>query len=278
MCWSAEASVSIALIGYAVTYSEYRKMRKHQQPWSEQYGLRGIATFYLSLMETLQAVNYTVIDTAGFWNSFYSLLGYVHISFQPLFVSLFCLSFIPKKRRVYWMKYALFFSMLSAVVFLSRLVISPSLPGCFSRHCSPVISMDSLLSLNVFFTKTVGCAKTSFLSYPGDWHIAWQWVLNNCSALEYAYFFTVFVLPCCYGAYLCVLSFALCGPIAAIFLSNNPDEFAAIWCLITMGFVGSLKIPIWNRMITVQHESWRDAWHSMHRRLNQWHRRFHAEQ
>lgn len=275
MCWSGQASASLALLGYTGAYFEYRKMRKHQEGWGDKHGLRAITTVYFSLMETLQAVNYTVLDTPGFLSSLFSLLGYLHICFQPFFISFIALSFIPKKRRDYWMKYVLFFSTVSALALLSRLLVNTPLPGCFSRGCTPVITMDSILNLKVLFMKTIGCSNTSFLSYHGDWHIAWQWVLNDCSVLIAAYFFTVFILPLFYGVYLAVISYTLFGPIAAILLSNNPDEFGAIWCLIAIGLVSSVKIPAWERFVSVKHVSWKDTWIATFLLINKLHQCFH---
>lgn len=273
MCWSGQASATLAILGYTGAYLEYRKMRKHQQQWNDKYGLRAVGTFYLSLMETLQAVNYTALDGPGFLNSLCSLLGFLHVCFQPFFISFIMLSLIPKQRRAYWMNYTLFFSTISALALLSRLLISPSLPGCFSQYCTPVTTMNSLLNVTVYFTKTVGCTHTSFLSYHGDWHIAWQWVLNNCSLCVYPYIFTVFILPWFYGPYIAVISATLFGPIASILSSSNPDEFGAIWCLIAIGLVSSIKIPAWERIITVKHESWKESWKAIFLRINQLHKK-----
>ncbi|KTD43090.1 DUF5765 domain-containing protein [Legionella parisiensis] len=277
MCWSGQASACLALFGYTGAFFEFRKMRKYQQRWNDTNGLRGITIFYLSLMETLQAVNYLVLNTPGFFNSLCALLGYLHVCFQPFFISFMYLSWLPKKRRMYWMKYAMFFSAISAIALLSRLSTSHSLPGCFSQHCTPVVSMESLLNLKTQFGHTIGCAKTSFLSYRGDWHIAWQWVLNNCSYFVFTYYFTVFVFPCFYGVYLAVLASSLYGPVASIFLSTNPDEFGAIWCLIAIGLVSSVKIPILDKFFTVTHESWKDTWEAMFLRLNKLHKSFYVD-
>lgn len=259
MCWSGQASATLAILGFTGAYLEYRKMHRYGQQWNDKYGLRAVANFYFSLMETLQAANYTVLDAPGFLNSFYSFLGYLHVCFQPLFISFMTLSLIPKQRCDYWMKYVLFFSTISAVCLLSRLIINPSLPGCFSCHCSPVPSMDSLLYLSTHFSKTIGCTHTSFLSYHGDWHIAWKWLLNNCSVAVYSYIFTVFMLPFLYGTYLTVITYTLCGPIASIYLSTNPDEFGAVWCLIAIVLVSTIKIPAWERILTVRYEAWNET-------------------
>ena len=274
MCWSGEASACLAVLGYTSSYFEYRKKKKLQQCWNDVYGLRAMGIFYFSLMETLQAVNYMVLDIPGFFNSLFSFLGYLHICFQGFFVSFMTLSLIPKKRRDYWMKYALFSSTVTAIALLSRLVVSPSLPGCFAQYCTPVPSMYSILNMKTHLTQTVGCSSTSFLSYPGNWHIAWTWVLNNCSFLIFTYLFTLFTLPCLFGVYYCVIAYILLGPIASIMSSTNPDEFGAIWCLISIALVSSLKIPPWERFLRVEHESWADTWIAMRPKLDKIKKKF----
>lgn len=271
MCWSGQASACLAICGFTGSYFEYRKMKKKQQVWNDTYGLRAVGIFYFSLMETLQSVNYLALDTPGSFNSICALLGYLHVCFQPLFICLMNLSLIPKKRRQYWMKYVLICSTITSVALLSRLVVSPSLPGCFAQYCTPVTSMSSIMNLSVHLTKTVGCSSTSFLSYPGDWHIAWQWIQNNCSFLVFTYMFTAFILPCFFGLFICVCSYTLCGPVISIMSSTNPDEFGAIWCLIAIALVSALKIPPWERFISVKHESWADTWRSMHPRVYELH-------
>ncbi len=257
MCWSGEASAVLTSFGFAGAYFEFRKMRRANEVITDTHGLRGICIFYFSLMELLQAVNYTVLDTPGYLNALFSKLGFLHITFQPFFITFCCLSLIPKQRRAYWFKYAILFSSISAFSFLTRFIIHPSLPGCFGSHCEPVKHSLDLFNPLIYLTKTCGCSKTAFISYPGDWHIAWQWVLNNCAFTEYFYIFTSFILPLFFGAYRAVIGYTLCGPVLAIFLTSNPNEVGAIWCLFSIAIISFLKIPIIERFVTVKHVSFK---------------------
>ena len=60
--------------------------------------------------------------------------------------------------------------------------------------------------------------------------------------------------------------FAL-GPLLAFYLTGNSDEWAAIWCLLSIGFLTVAKIPIVEKFMTVKHESWEDTfkWLRNHR-------------
>ena len=52
-----------------------------------------------------------------------------------------------------------------------------------------------------------------------------------------AYLLSVFVLPLFYGAWRLVIFHAVLGPILAAFLTDNPNEMPAIWCLFSVGLV-----------------------------------------
>src|SRR5882757_4267919 len=91
MCWSGEASAVLAGIGLASTgYAAYKK-----EPFS-----LWISLGYFSLMEALQAYTYTVINQCSLpGNQIATLLGYLHIAFQPFFINAVSLHFIPDQAR-----------------------------------------------------------------------------------------------------------------------------------------------------------------------------------
>ena len=51
------------------------------------------------------------------------------------------------------------------------------------------------------------------------------------------YILAAFVLPVLYGAWRFALFHLLVGPIHANQLSDNPNEWPAIWCLMSIGIV-----------------------------------------
>jgi len=57
------------------------------------------------------------------------------------------------------------------------------------------------------------------------------------------------------------------GPLLAYFLTGNPDEWAAIWCLLSIGFLIIVKTPVIERFMTVKHESWKDTFIWLKHRL-----------
>jgi len=104
MCWSGEASTVLASIGMAGTaYAAYKK-----EPFS-----LWISLGYFSLMETLQAYTYTVINQCSLpSNQVATLLGYLHIAFQPFFINAVSLYFIPQDvaKRLYKPVYCVCFA------------------------------------------------------------------------------------------------------------------------------------------------------------------------
>ena len=51
------------------------------------------------------------------------------------------------------------------------------------------------------------------------------------------YLAAVFVLPLVYGAWRFVVFHAVCGPLLARALTDNPNEMPAIWCLFSIGLL-----------------------------------------
>jgi hypothetical protein len=268
MCWSGEASTVLATIGFTGAYLEYRKhLNKNlQEGFLDKYFLRGMTLFYFSLMEALQALNYTVLDLPGPMNSLYSLLGYLHISLQPFFCSMFIISFTPLVTRRFWVPILIVASFFASILMLSRLMINPSLPGCMAVHCTMLHNMSDILHLNV--KGSVGCGMEVFRSYVGDWHIAWQWVINDCSHFTYAYWAVGFLIPILARAYRVMLYTFFCGPFLAYFLTGRPDEWAAIWCLLSIGFLSGTKIPFLEKILTSKHESWGATFQKAMQKIN----------
>jgi len=87
----------------------------------------------------------------------------------------------------------------------------------------------------------------AFCVVSGNWHIAWEMPLNDMwgsfgrffrDVMPFpAYALSVFVLPLFYGAWRLVIFHAVLGPILASFLTDNPNEMPAIWCLFSIGLV-----------------------------------------
>lgn len=207
MCWSGEASTVVATLGFACTaYAAYKK----QPP--ALYMCLG----YFALMEALQAYTYSVIDNCGApSNQVATLLGYLHITFQPFFINAVSLHFIPKTlaRKIAPFVYAICF--VAAIMMLIKLYPFP-----WAGQCNPGRPMcgDVLCSIH------------------GSWHIAWSVPINDVGDRFSWYFFASFAVPLLYGSWRFTLYHLLAGPLLSYVTTQDMNEWPAVWCLFSFGF------------------------------------------
>ncbi|MET4130790.1 hypothetical protein ACSSV6_004118 [Roseovarius sp. MBR-38] len=218
MCWSGEASVVLAAVG--MTTTAYAAYKKEPAPlW--------MALGYFSSMELLQAFTYSVIDECALpSNQIATLLSYLHIVFQPFFINMISMYFIPNavREKIQWPVYTVCFA--SAIIMLLQLY-----PFEWAGSCA---------------LGEVMCAER-LCSVSGDWHIAWDvptnGMLNFITVDSWAsfltaypsYFVAAFLMPLIYGSWRLTVYHFLIGPRLAMLLTSNPNEVAAIWCLLSIG-------------------------------------------
>src|SRR5882672_3026731 len=123
MCWSGEASAVLATAGLGTTaYAAYRK-----EPAAIWMPLG-----YFSLMELLQAFTYSVIDQCDNpSNQIATLLGYLHIAFQPFFINAVSLHFIDQRAAKKIAPFAYSICFIATIMMLIKLY-----PFEWAEHCS----------------------------------------------------------------------------------------------------------------------------------------------
>ena len=231
MCWSGEASTVLAAIGLGSTvYFAYKK---------EPIALCAALGFF-SLMEALQAYTYTVIDDcANPGNQIATLLGYIHIAFQPFFVNAVSMYFIPEavRKKISPTVYSICF--VATVCLLIRLYPFDWAPMCYEVKTKVVLFSDYFDSFNVPFCGEKIC------SVSGQWHIAWEIPAIANLVLFNMYIVAAFIMPLVYGSWKMTVYHILTGPFLAYLSTNNPNEWAAVWCLYSIGLLLLLlKTPI----------------------------------
>lgn len=244
MCWSGEASTVLAVMGFATAgYVAYKKEAKPL--W--------IALAYFSLMEALQAYTYSVINECGApQNQIATLLGYMHISLQPLFINLISLYFVPKAVREKIWVWVYGVCLLSTVIMVIQLFPFP-----WAGHCDPrrPLCADALCSVS------------------GNWHIAWNVPTNGIGnyftelgwpALRNgfpAYVFAGLLMPLLYGSWRLTLFHFILGPAFARLTTNNLNEWPAIWCLLSIGILMVVvKTPLRDHLHVKSWFWWPKAW------------------
>ncbi|MDB5610814.1 MAG: hypothetical protein JWP25_7714 [Bradyrhizobium sp.] len=240
MCWNGQASAVLATIGLGTTaYTAYKK-----EPvvlWA--------SLGYFSLMELLQAFTYSVIDQCSLpSNQVATLLGYMHIAFQPFFINAVSLHFIPDevRRKIEPSVYAL---CLASTVFMMIQVY----PFAWAGHCD---SNSTLCSLRL-------------CSVSGNWHIAWDVPVNGIgngiggSRMHGfpTYSVVAFLLPLLFGSWRFTLFQWLAGPLLAEQTTSNLNEWPAVWCLLSIGLLSlAIKSPL-RRVMYVRHWwLWPSSW------------------
>ena len=228
MCWSGEASIVLSSVGILSTaYAAYKK----------EPTVLWVCLGYFTLMEVLQAYTYSVIGQCSDpSNQVATLLGYLHIAFQPFFINAVSLHFINQQvaRRISVGVYTVCF-----IATIMRLI--EVYPFTWAGHCSPLIPM---------------CAEL-LCSVHGTWHIAWDLPITGINAHFSWYIVAAFVLPLVYGSWRFTLYHILAGPLLAYATTQNMNEWPAVWCLFSIGFILIvIKTPI-RKMLYVRH-TWMD--------------------
>ena len=242
MCWSGEASTVLATIGLSSTAFFYYK---------KEPPVLCLTLGYFALMEALQAYTYTVIDQCGDpGNQIATLLGYLHIAFQPFFINAISLYFIPERIKIRISGAVYAFCFISTLCLLIRIYPFNWIPACYQVKYK-------LFLLDSFFDPfIVPFCGERICSISGQWHIAWEIpAIANLASIN-MYCIAAFVLPFLYGSWKMTAYHLFTGPFLAYLTTNNPNEWAAVWCLYSIGLLLLLvKTPI-RRYLRVGHWFW----------------------
>jgi hypothetical protein len=176
-------------------------------------------------MEVLQAFTYSVIDACGTpANQVATLLGFLHIAIQPFFINALSLHFIPEEAR--------------------RRVEGPVRLACLVALVLMIIKIYPFEWAQTLPRGHALCAER-LCSVSGDWHIAWDLPVNDLLTFSLfdvpiiwaPYIVSAFVLPLLYGSWRFTLYHLLLGPLLARATTSNPNEYPAVWCLLSIGFL-----------------------------------------
>lgn len=227
MCWSLAASGVFAAAGFAAAV------------WTARRGEPREITAtcaYFAVMEGLQAATWPVIDRCDSpANQILTLLGYLHIAFQPVFINAFSLCFVPRAvaRRVAPWAYAI-------AAAAGALMVVQLYPFEWAGSCRIGRPL---------------CGE-GLCSFTGSWHLAWSLPVNGIGN-ELArgplgwffesgfpgYVVAGFLLPLFYGAWRITAFHYLLGPGLAHLLTDDPQEWPAVWCLLSIAIVLVALLP-----------------------------------
>lgn len=238
MCWSGEASTVWAAVGMAASaYAVYKK---------EDRALY-IPLIYFSLMEALQAYTYMYIDQCNTpENQIATLLGYLHIAFQPFFINMTSMYFVPEKVR--------------------RKVEVPVYTLCFASTIFMIIQLYPFDWAGQCLEGVRPLCGSQLCSVSGNWHIAWEIPANGIGNYfadlgfrpfkngYISYVLVGFLVPLLYGSWRFTTYHYIMGPMLANFLTNDLNERPAVWCLLSIGFLLIvIKTPIRKYLFVKKH-------------------------
>lgn len=244
MCWNGTASSVLATVGIASTaYAWYKK----------EPTVLWMSLGYFSMMELLQAFTYTVINQCDNpSNQIATLLGYLHITFQPFFINAVSMYFINQRitSKIAPFVYTVCFA--AAILMLIQLY-----PFDWAGSCDPRRPL---------------CGKI-LCSVRGNWHIAWMVPTNGLgnalTRLDLPFFkhgfpgyiIAGFLLPLLYGSWRFTLYHLTFGVYLASITTNNVDEWPAIWCLLSIALLlVVVKTPIRQLLFVKKWPLWPKAW------------------
>lgn len=199
MCFSENISLSIGLTGLISGAYFFNKN-----------AYAGIGIFYFGLMEIIQFFQYKFINKCdNKYNKFLTIIGYIHICFQPLFFNIWLFAFVDKPNFTY-----LYMSFFAGLLLMSRLFFVTDENLCDNRH-EPL------------------CGKTT-CSYSGNMHIAWNLRLRapgkHWFTPSIGLHFFMWVIPALTMFEMKpILALILTAPYLGL-LTNNIHEQPAIWC------------------------------------------------
>ena len=230
MCWNSETSGAFTALGVASAGAVWRLTGNRDMTK---------AILFFCLMELLQSVQYFFIaedlldaKCADAANQVLTVLGYVHIQFQPYFTNLYLRAFRPSTGKAAPGEAKLWdlvsrLCLAQCALGLARLALSPSL-----------LDRAALTATEEAF---YGASRDwlegpRLCTYKGSFHLAWALPLAQPT-----YFlggmglhaFMMFAPALCIGGLseLDAVAFLVAsGPALAMALTANAHEQASIWC------------------------------------------------
>jgi hypothetical protein len=200
MCFSENMSLAIGITGILSSIYFYNKNR---------YASIGIG--YLALMEIIQFFQYKVINQCkNKYNKLLTILGYIHICFQPLFFNIWLFAFTKNPNFIF-----LYMSFFAGLLLCSRLFFVKNNELCDTFN-EPL------------------CGKQT-CAFSGNKHIAWNVRLRAPGKKWFTpsigLHFFMWVVPVLTTLQIKpILAMILTGPYLSLFLTDNIHEQPAIWC------------------------------------------------
>lgn len=179
---------------------------------------------FLSIKELIQAESYKVVDNCeSKYNKFLTILSWIHICFQPIFVNIFFSSF-HNDPKVY--DFTIKLCIIACLFLLSKLYVNND--NVYFKEC-------------LYTNKSVNMCRKQHCTISGQKHIAYGFYLrepNTFTPNIFLHMFLIFIPALLLGNHILSLTFFLVGPFLSTWIldKKNKDlgEIASIWCNISI--------------------------------------------
>eukprot|EP00051_Salpingoeca_urceolata_P027265 m.480702 g.480702 ORF g.480702 m.480702 type:complete len:282 (-) comp21928_c0_seq1:242-1087(-) len=222
MCFNKEMSGSFAVAGFFMSFWVWHKTSNTQL---------AIGIFYFFLMEFLQFFQYLTIDQCdNTTNQFLTVLGYLHICYQPYFTHVINSS-LTKSKVILWQ-----YVPIMRLCIIGGTLLALRLP--FSHLAKMDISPDGPCG-----ESTEWLRGEKLCTISGKYHLAWSVPMSDPSYLwpsaaihSFLMFAPFFVLK--WNMIIQGLFLFATGPLLAAYITPNLQEQASIWCFFSISQIG----------------------------------------
>jgi len=243
MCFDQTTSFSFAAVGLFLAW------------YVHHYTLNtklAVGIFWFFLMEFLQGFQYFFIDDCNHtWNKILTLLGFIHICYQPYFTHIINSSLTRNPKYLEQYKIVLRLCLLGGTMLLGRYFLA--------EFSTTAISSDFGDWLKA--TPQEGSCRTtewlrgeSLCTYRGKYHLAWSVPMYDVSYWSPSAAIHSFLM---FGPFfvmkknMIIQGFFLWGfgPLLASFITPNLQEQASIWCFFSIAQIGIMLYVIREQLI-----------------------------
>jgi len=216
MCFNQPMSGALALVGFLVGCWAWQQTRNKSL-------VAGI--WYFVAMETLQFFQFFWLDDCSSpMNQFLTVIGFLHICFQPYFTHTFSGAFVQSPAKLAQYRVIKNLCLVMGCMMFSRWIL-------FSAP-----------------DHTLKCANTEWIrgdracTVRGNYHLAWELPLHAPTYFmpsNNIHFFMMFAPYIALGFDMWIHGFILfaTGPLLSSFITPNLYEQASIWCFFSIGQV-----------------------------------------
>eukprot|EP01155_Anaeramoeba_flamelloides_P053424 Anaeramoba_flamelloidesc43046_g1_i1.p1 GENE.c43046_g1_i1~~c43046_g1_i1.p1 ORF type:complete len:248 (-),score=31.62 c43046_g1_i1:235-978(-) len=209
MCFNQPIAGIFTVVGFLLAfYVKFFFMKKDEHAWRLFYGV-----LYFTSMELLQFVQYFWVDQCdNIWNQVLTIVGILHICFQPVFSNLMASYDKPQKHRRVFDTFVRPLTIIGGLFLASKLFFYDFSP------CDPLV--EPL------------CGERTCTFY-GAVHFVWHAKLrapNYFTPGAFLHAFLMFVPPLIMKNTFSSLGLLITGPLLGWYLSRGHSEWATIWC------------------------------------------------